>query len=197
MRPPFPKKITATPPPCHFAIMKHAKFSKERHEKWRTFLRSLTPEIEAQSMRLMEQMRLVGHMLGQIGETSVDAAGLSYAKYRLLLGLLFSEQAEGQPELNPSEISERQGTSRNTISALIRDLEEEGLIARTLDPDDRRRFNIRLTENGRSLVRDHASRHLHMISQCFSSLTSQEQRQLSELLSKIGESAEGLVNSDH
>ena len=174
--------------------MKHPKFSKETYEKWRTFLRELTPEIDTQSMRLMEQMRLVAHTLGQIGETSVDAAGLSYAKYRLLMGLLFSEQAEGRPELNPSEISERQGTSRNTISALIRDLEEEGLIARTLDPDDRRRFNIRLTENGRFLVREHASRHLHIINQCFSSLTGDEQGQLSELLAKIGESAEELVN---
>jgi DNA-binding MarR family transcriptional regulator len=176
--------------------MKHAKFSKETHEKWRNFLRELTPEIDAQSMRLMEQMRLVAHTLAQIGETSVDEAGLSYAKYRLLLGLLYSAEAEGRPELNPSEISERQGTSRNTISALIRDLEEEGLIARTLDPDDRRRFNIRLTENGRSLVRSHASRHLYMVSQCFSSLTAQEERQLSDLLAKIGDSAEGLVNSE-
>lgn len=175
--------------------MKHPKFSKETYEKWRIFLRELTPEIDTQSMRLMEQMRLVAHTLGQIGETSVDAAGLSYAKYRLLMGLLFSEQAEGRPELNPSEISERQGTSRNTISALIRDLEEEGLIARTLDPVDRRRFNIRLTENGRSLVRDHASRHLHIITQCFSSLTAAEQGQLSDLLAKIGESAEQLVVS--
>jgi DNA-binding MarR family transcriptional regulator len=176
--------------------MRHPKFSKETYEKWRVFLRELTPEIDTQSMRLMEQMRLVAHTLGQIGETSVDAAGLSYAKYRLLMGLLFSEQAEGRPELNPSEISERQGTSRNTISALIRDLEDEGLIVRTLDLDDRRRFNIRLTENGRSLVRDHASRHLQMISQCFSSLTPEEQRQLSDLLAKIGESAAALVESE-
>jgi DNA-binding MarR family transcriptional regulator len=176
--------------------MRHPKFSKESYEKWRVFLRELTPEIDAQSMRLMEQMRLVAHSLAQIGETSVNEAGLSYAKYRLLMGLLFSEEAEGRPELNPSEISERQGTSRNTISALIRDLEEEGLIARTLDPDDRRRFNICLTENGRSLVRDHASRHLHMISQCFSSLTAQEERQLGELLAKIGASAAELVNNE-
>jgi DNA-binding MarR family transcriptional regulator len=182
--------------PCHFIPMRHPKFSKETFEKWRVFLRELTPEIDTQSMRLMEQMRLVAHTLGQIGETSVNAAGLSYAKYRLLLGLLFSEQAEGRPELNPSEISERQGTSRNTISALVRDLEEEGLIIRTLDPDDRRRFNIRLTENGRVLVRDHASRHLHIISQCFSSLTAEEQRHFGDLLSKIGENAEGLVRNE-
>ena len=81
--------------------------------------------------------------------------------------LFFAEQMGGRGELNPSEISSRQGVSRNTTSSLIRNLEDEGLSERRLDPDDRRRFNISLTEDGRSLVTEYARQHLATIGQQF------------------------------
>ncbi|VAW30515.1 hypothetical protein MNBD_CHLOROFLEXI01-1092, partial [hydrothermal vent metagenome] len=89
--------------------------------------------------------------------------------------------------LNPSEISERQGTSRNTISALIRSLEGQGFIERHLDHNDRRKFNICLTPAGRKKVSDHASRHVDVVGKCFSTLTSEEQNQLSQLLAKLSQ----------
>jgi DNA-binding MarR family transcriptional regulator len=92
--------------------------------------------------------------------------------------------------LNPSEISERHGVSRNTVSALIRTLEEDGLVARSLDPDDRRKFNITLTENGRSLVTGHARQHFQTISQCFGTLSSEEQETLRQLLNKLNTQAQ-------
>jgi DNA-binding MarR family transcriptional regulator len=94
---------------------------------------------------------------------------------------------EGRDELNPSEISERQGTSRNTVSALIRNLEDEGLVERDLDKEDRRKFNIRLTEAGRALVSEHASKHMRIIAGCFSTLNGDEQEALSQILNKLGE----------
>lgn len=161
----------------------------QKRERWRQFIISLQPTSDPKSVGLMEQMRLVSHALYQIGESSVTAVGLSYAKYRLLLGLLYAEEVEDRSELNPSEISQRQGTSRNTISSLIRDLEDDGLIARHLDQNDRRKFNICLTEKGRDLVRQHASQHMQTISACFHTLTPTEQETLSQLLTKVGEQA--------
>ena len=104
------------------------------------------------------------------------------------MSLMFCREAEGRNGLTPSEISERQGTSRNTISALIRDLEADGLIERHLDKRDRRKFNIRLTEAGYTRVRDHASKHLWIISACFNQLSPKEQETLSHLLNKLGNS---------
>ncbi|MFN2172182.1 MAG: MarR family winged helix-turn-helix transcriptional regulator, partial [Candidatus Promineifilaceae bacterium] len=71
-------------------------------------------------------------------------------------------------------------------STLIRDLEEEGLIERTLDPNDRRRFNIRLTEDGRNIIREHSAAHFRIVASCFETLTPDEQQELSDLLAKIG-----------
>ncbi|HSM54513.1 MAG TPA: MarR family transcriptional regulator [Candidatus Sulfomarinibacteraceae bacterium] len=164
---------------------------EEKRQKWIAFVRTLNPDVDPRAIRLMDQMRRVSHALYQIGELSVAATGLSYARMRLLMGLLFAEEIEGKAcGLNPSEISERQGTSRNTISSLIRDLEEEGLVERALDAQDRRRFNIQLTPAGRRLVRNHVSNHLHTMAACIAVLDVEEQRALGELLAQLGQKAE-------
>ncbi|MDX1665342.1 MAG: MarR family transcriptional regulator, partial [Candidatus Promineifilaceae bacterium] len=161
--------------------------SEEQRKKWVAFMQMVAPDVNPRAIQLMDQMRMVAHSLYQIGELSVAATGLSYAKMRLLIGLLYSAEVEGRADgVNPSEISERQGTSRNTISSLIRDLEEEGLIRRTLDPDDRRRFNIQLTEAGQELVLAHVTRHLHVLGDCFAVLDGAQHETLSRLLGELG-----------
>jgi len=71
------------------------------------------------------------------------------------------------------------------MSSLIRNLEDGGLVERHLDPLDRRRFNISLTESGRTLVTDYAGQHLATIGSCFSGLTADEQETLYRLLRKV------------
>ncbi|HZD11084.1 MAG TPA: MarR family winged helix-turn-helix transcriptional regulator [Candidatus Binatia bacterium] len=161
------------------------KFSDERREKWISFVQSVTPDVNPGAVHLMDEMRLIAHTLYQIGELSVTTTGLSYAKYRLLMGLYLKEKLEDRCEMNPSEISEQQGTSRNTISALIRDLEEDGLLERSLDQEDRRKFNIQLTEEGRRLVHDHVRNHFRTIAGCFSVLDQDEKETFSRLLAKL------------
>lgn len=165
-------------------------FDKEKQEKWVNFIQSLNPDINPKSFQLMREMHMVSQALHQIRESSVQQTGISYAKFSILMGLMFSAELEGHDELNPSEISRRQGTSRNTISALIRDLEEDGLIERHLDAQDRRKFNIRLTEAGREQVYAHARQHFRVVGTCFNRLTTDEQETLSQLLTKIVAGAE-------
>ena len=155
-------------------------------------LRDMNPDIEPEALDLMDQMRQVSHGLRQMGENSLTTSGMSYARYRLLMSLFFSARIDGREGLNPSEISERQGTSRNTISSLIRDLEDEGMIVRQLDNDDRRKFIIKLTNEGEELVQDHSSKHMHMIAECFSSLTEEERQQLRHILDKIAANLEAV-----
>jgi len=163
---------------------------EEKRARWIAFMQTLNPTIDTHAIQLMEEFRLVSKTIYHVGECSVDTAGLSFAQFRILMQLLFAEQVGSRQDLNPSEISERQGTSRNTVSALIRNLEEEGLIERSLDPGDRRKFNIRLTENGRSLVTNHARQHFQTIGHCFSTLSPEEQTTLSQLLNKLNTQAQ-------
>ncbi|MEM7332066.1 MAG: MarR family transcriptional regulator [Chloroflexota bacterium] len=163
--------------------------SEERRAQWRTLIQELSPDTNPLAIRLMEQMRLVWHSLYLIGEQSLSEAGLSYAQYRLLLTLFYAEELDGRSELNPSEISKMQGTSRNTISGLIRNLENEQLIERHLDKQDRRKFNICLTESGRALVIEHSRKHTQIIDACFNTLTQEEQNTFDKLLVKLGKNA--------
>lgn len=162
---------------------------EEKRSKWVAFMHSLHENIDPMPIRLMDEMRMVANTLYQIGERSLTESGLSFAQYRILMSLLFSERTSDRSELNPSEISERQGTSRNTVSALIRSLEEQGLVERHLDQNDRRKFNIHLTNAGRALVSTHAREHLEAIGACFGALDAQEQAMLSRMLNKIAQEA--------
>jgi DNA-binding MarR family transcriptional regulator len=158
----------------------------ERRQHWMAMVTSFAIDIDPTVMKLMEEMRLVAHALRLIGEDSLAKSGLSYAQYGILFSLHAAEHIEGRTELNPSEISEKRGTSRNTISSLINSLEKRELIERHLDEKDKRRFNISLTPAGRDLVKQNTKTHMKTVADCFTILTPDEQTQLSQLLNKLG-----------
>ncbi len=139
-------------------------------------------------MRLVGLLHHTSHILRQISETSLAEAGLSLAQYRILMLLMFAEQFEDAPTMNPSELSERQGISRNTVSSLIANLEKEGLIERELDHEDKRRFLLKITQRGRDLVHTHARQHFHTLDECFHTLTHEEKENISHLLERVNES---------
>lgn len=159
---------------------------KERRQRWIQVMQEFYPEINPQSIRLMDELGFVARAIYHVGEQSVDDARLSMAQHRVLMHLYYAEKVGERAELNPSEISDRQRVSRNTMSALIRNLEEDGLVERRLDPDDRRRFNISLTDQGRAVVRQHTHNHLEMIDRCFGALDAGEQAAFLALLQKLG-----------
>lgn len=162
-------------------------FDSQKKDKWLHFIQQLSPATDPRKIRLMGQLRMVSHALYQVSEESLDAANLSYAQFRLLMGLYYGEQMEHCPAQTPSEISRSQGTSPNTISALIRQLEENGLVARALDPLDRRKFNIGITEAGRSVVQTHAQSHLGSLDAAMAALDAAEIETLSRLLDKLSQ----------
>jgi MarR family transcriptional regulator, organic hydroperoxide resistance regulator len=59
------------------------------------------------------------------------------------------------PGLTPSELAERAHQDRSTLSVILRRVEENGLVARTGDPDDLRRVHLSLTAAGRRVDRQH------------------------------------------
>jgi DNA-binding MarR family transcriptional regulator len=160
--------------------------NQQRREKWQAFVHSLNPDIDPKAVRLMDSLYFVSRMVHHMGESGLEKAGMSLAQYRILIHLFFAQNMSERGELNPSEISERQGVSRNTISSLIRSLENDGLIDRRLDKEDRRKFNISLTEKGEAIVSQYSRAHFERVSQCFSGLTEAEQDTLAELLNKVG-----------
>ena len=87
--------------------------------------------------------------------------------------------------VSPTHLSRRQNVSKNTISVLLRGLEEQGLIERSLVPGDRRAFQIRLTDAGRTLVETTAPAHIAFLNRMTVGLTADENAQLIDLLQKL------------
>lgn len=157
----------------------------QRAEQMLAFAESLYAAGDPRAMRLMDQFRRVSHVMYRLGETSLNESGFSSAQYRVLMSLLFDEWLGHHDGMNPSEISDQQGTGRNTVSALIRSLEEDGLIERRLDERDRRRFNIGLTEDGRQRVRQQANSYMQFTDAIFAAFTPEEMETFSNLLQKL------------
>ncbi len=113
--------------------------------------------------------------------------GLSGPRWRILLHLYMAEKA-GQPGVSPTEMAQARNVSKNTISTLLRSLEEQGLVTRAISPHDRRSFVIQLTERGRALVLERSPQHLSLLNMLASDLTSEERTELIRLLSKLYQS---------
>ncbi len=111
-----------------------------------------------------------------------------------LLVRLFEEERHGNTQgITPTELSRNQHVSRNTISALLRGLEDQGYIERLLDPDDRRLFHIHLSDAGREAVSTLGPERVAITNQLAAKLSLEEQEQLIELLAKLFELAAVLL----
>ena len=65
------------------------------------------------------------HAINLVRDISRAEASLLFAKYRLLVALMFSGEIEKRKDLNRLELCFRQGTSLNTINSLVADLQKE------------------------------------------------------------------------
>ena len=139
---------------------------------------------EMHGLDLMRQIKMLSHLYGMLISSHMRDAQLSGPRWRLLLHLHMAEQMQ-QASLSPTELSRLQFVTKNTISSLLRSLEEQGLIERTLDVKDRRQFKIRLTDEGRELIRASTPEHVIYLNQLAEDLTPDEVVQLDGLLRKL------------
>ena len=145
----------------------------------------LTGQEQSAGFEIAGLIRVLANHYEAMRTHHADDTGLSGPRIGLMFRL-FGEEASGNPNgLTPTQLSHNQKVSRNTISALLRGLEEQGLIERTLDPEDKRIFRIRLSEAGRKLVLSVGPQRIHFANQLVNGLTDEEQQQLIELLSKL------------
>jgi DNA-binding MarR family transcriptional regulator len=171
----------------------HHRFDGHRQERFLHFVRHVCPEADPTSVVLFGQLMRANNQLVQAAERNLEDAGLTYAKFRLLVSLHRGEEHGPGEGMQPSELSDLQGISRNTVSALIAGLEKDGLISRELHGTDHRRFVIRLTPEGRRLLKAKLGSQFKFVSGCFKDLSLQERQTLAALLTRLNES---LVEQD-
>lgn len=154
------------------------------HAHTRQHIRQVLGQDQISGVEISRLVRMVSNQYEMLGEQLANRDGLSAPRLWLLMRLM-AEEDQGNREITPTYLSRCQNVSKNTISALLRGLEDQGLITRQLDPDDRRIFRIRITPQGRALILAAAPQHGRLLNQVASRLTLEEQDQLNHLLGKL------------
>lgn len=147
----------------------------------------------SQSKELIDRSHRFAHLMGRIHHLyhkQMESPLLHPGQGRLLYQILEKEPI-GQKDLaflldiRPSSLSE-----------LLKKLEGKGLIARTLDENDKRNMVITLTEEGKALVQRAAQSRETLEAKIFDPLSEEELLQLSSLLGKLTDSWQATLEED-
>jgi len=95
-------------------------------------------------------------------------------------------QLERHPEgLKMNELSRLLMVTGGNVTAIVDQLEKEGLVERLDEPADRRAFRIRLTRAGEKTFAEMASEHEEWVVELFSGVSRKDQDELLKLLAKV------------
>lgn len=104
---------------------------------------------------------------------------------RATMGLLFFT-AKHQP-LRVSDLAGELQLDPSTVSRQVRTLTEAGYIQVSEDPDDRRARNLRITDAGRQIIRDHLDTLAEAIDDALAGWTDADRAQLSALMTRLAD----------
>ncbi len=94
--------------------------------------------------------------------------------------------------LRMNELSRMLMVTGGNITAIVDQLEKEGLVERLDEPADRRAFRIRLTRTGEKSFAEWARAHEQWVVELLGGLSSREQEELLKLLAKLKSHAVGV-----
>jgi DNA-binding MarR family transcriptional regulator len=153
--------------------------SVDRHvELWSKELAWMDPVQEAVFARLA----ILARHTAQARRDTLDSSGLDHGQFKVLLVL----RRVGPPyTASPSQLADMLGLTRGALSARLGPLEDAGLLTRAIDPDDRRRVHVRLTDAGYDAFERHASTEEQGAGALLSALTAKERQTLANLLRKL------------
>ena len=151
----------------------------------RSALQELAADSDLTGVELLRRVCRAANLYDTIVNRRLRASDLSGPRWHLLMHLRSDEMRHGPGGVSPTYLSKCQGVRKNTISSLLRGLEEQGLIERALDPTDWRAFRIRLSSAGREMVRARAPQHFQELNELLAGLTADERSDLIGLLDKL------------
>jgi len=104
-------------------------------------------------------------------------------------------QLERYPQgLKMNELSRLLMVTGGNVTAIVDQVEKEGLVERLDEPDDRRAFRIRLTRGGEKGFIEMARAHEQWVVELLAGLTSRERDELLKLLAKLKSHAVGVTS---
>jgi DNA-binding MarR family transcriptional regulator len=139
------------------------------------------PDANPRSLETILTLLRVGSDIMSLGEAHFADIGISTGRFMILM-LLNRKPEQGA---SPSELAERGGVSRATITGLLDNLERDELVIREHGSHDRRSVHIRITDKGIDFLGTILPAHFRRMAWVTSSLSNQDKTTLITLLGKI------------
>lgn len=136
---------------------------------------------------------VMNHTFSSIEERlrqQVESHGMSFSEFAVLEVLLH------KGPLPIGEIGDRVLLTSASMTYVVDNLEERDLIQRRPCPEDRRVIYAELTEQGRERIEEVFSEHSALIRRLTDELSLAEKETLTDLLKRLGKSAEGKEVAD-
>lgn len=135
------------------------------------------PSVDA----VLDRLEGVGRLLALVRERHrrTPSEGPTRLQRFVLLSL-----AQGGP-ISVSDLVERLDVGPATASQLVRAMEEHGWLGRALDPADKRRHLLRLTEEGERLVVQVRARRRRRMRRVLEELSVEEREHLAHLVERV------------
>ncbi len=162
----------------------HPEQMKTMRENLASRLRNLAGMDDISGIEIALLIRTVANFYENMEagfRTDLEMSGPRWA----ILMRLWDDEKNGALDATPTDLSKFQQVKKNTISSMLKKLEEDGLVERNLDPEDKRLFRIHLTDKGKALAEKFSPQFASFQNQLASGLTVKEREELIHLLTKL------------
>ncbi|MBO5244572.1 MAG: MarR family transcriptional regulator [Selenomonadales bacterium] len=150
-------------------------------ESLKEFVRRFPGEVDVSAVEVQIQLAWASDGIQQkLFQRLMDEYGLSEG--RLVVMITLYQEPEG---ITPSQLADRSGVTRATISAMISRMTRDGLAELKRTETDGRSKKVSLTEAGRAFLEEVLPKHYRRASSLVSNLTAKEQEELLRLLRKL------------
>lgn len=158
--------------------MTRLDFSRETVDGWSR----LRPDDDLFGLGVGYRLIWSGRLAEDLLEKTAIASGLRRRGDYEVLALL--RQAE--PELlTPLQVAQQLMTSQSGMTGKLDRLEQQGLVQRTPDPEDRRAIRLGITDSGRALIDDAFTTNLSVYQSMLEGFTPTQAKDLEALLEKL------------
>jgi len=134
--------------------------------------------------RYLKSVRLLAECLQgfeRYSGESVRQYGLTHAQFDIIATL------GNTPGMSYKELGERTLITKGTLTGVIERLEQKGLVARERSSDDKRSFQVRLTQEGEAVFRDVFPKVVSHGKQLFADFSEAEFDDMDAILRKLRE----------
>jgi len=143
---------------------------------------------------VVELQRQVGRMIGQHAPSVWIDSGLSITQLRSLFLIV------NRGSTNFRKLADALGVTPSNVTGIIDRLEEQGLVRRTQNPEDRREMTLQATDKGKALVFSLRETEVKQMTRILSLLSFEELAYLAKGLSafvKAAKSYGGQIKDEH